>query len=759
MGTFTRFVDWISSGVSADTAPASTDMLAVIQGGATKSLTLSALISWIFGGGQNLIVPFTRFGAVSGGVADNSTAWAAAIAFCNAQVAAAAGTGYPIATATLYIPAGNWLINTGTSVANCNLRIVGSGVENTRVTVAAGITLLTISGSVYQLDISDISFEAGAWYIQHTSTGTNVQGISRIQRCNFNDYTGGALGSLSSDYPYWRITDNIFRGASALTSKGVVLAGLADGSKIESNAFLANRYNIKLGQGANNVYIKNNDFVKFNLSGVNPQVDIWVIPQVGSPNSGSGLLVTGNKFGNENLTAGDLRILIADEGAGTNSFDKNNSTSVSTGFWTGFNINDNLFAGGNGSTKGLIYSYTPSIGFGRFEKNTGTSTKHPYILEYDAGITFTLDDRTQQSCIFEEPLYSTTAFETAPMLISNANQGIALIRDEYGVLHGTPSYRQNYGSGFDSGFKPIVVTSTGNPGLVNATAAALTDPVGGGEASTITYSSAAGYAFFSLTTAGLVVGRAAWLEFAVKQSAVNPILSISPSLQTDAGNILARRAGAVVSDHWTPIRIPFIPVQNSATLRLRIVGSGYVAGVTEQLDVALLRVYHAHEPYHQGYFQQGKTAVSLPAVLKASTITTNVGNVGAGEDDLMTYSLPANSMFEAKKGVEIHSWGTATNNANAKTVKQYFGTVAVASQALTINQAGRWSIKTTVISTGASAQDYSFTLIQGGAATILDTNSGTLTQTDTAAITVKCTGTATADNDIVQEGMTIKFLN
>jgi hypothetical protein len=142
-------------------------------------------------------------------------------------------------------------------------------------------------------------------------------------------------------------------------------------------------------------------------------------------------------------------------------------------------------------------------------------------------------------------------------------------------------------------------------------------------------------------------------------------------------------------------------------------------------------------------------------------VTTNVGNVGGGEDDLMTFSVAANSLHSTGIGIRITAWGTAANNANPKTVKLYFGSVAILTQALTVSQVGTWRIDATVAKTGANAQDYSAQLVQGGTTTLVDAESGTLTQTDTAAITVKCTGTVTDgggginNNDIVQEGLAV----
>lgn len=143
----------------------------------------------------------------------------------------------------------------------------------------------------------------------------------------------------------------------------------------------------------------------------------------------------------------------------------------------------------------------------------------------------------------------------------------------------------------------------------------------------------------------------------------------------------------------------------------------------------------------------------------ANVNTTAVGNVGTGEDDLITYTLPANALSANGKGVRITAWGTGANNVNAKTLKVYFGTQVILTFALTVSQANNWRVMGSVWRTGASTQDWQASLIQAGTASAVDAENGTATQTDTATIAIKCTGEATADNDIVQEGMHVEFIN
>ena len=142
--------------------------------------------------------------------------------------------------------------------------------------------------------------------------------------------------------------------------------------------------------------------------------------------------------------------------------------------------------------------------------------------------------------------------------------------------------------------------------------------------------------------------------------------------------------------------------------------------------------------------------------------TTAVGNVGAGTDDLMTYSLPANSLSANKKGVRITVWGRCANNANAKTVSLLFGATSISIPTRTsVDHA--WRVVCTVIRTGSGAQLLSAE-VHGStvnSTTVSDNgvSESTPAETDTAAITIKCTAVGVADNDIVQKGLHVEFIN
>lgn len=150
-------------------------------------------------------------------------------------------------------------------------------------------------------------------------------------------------------------------------------------------------------------------------------------------------------------------------------------------------------------------------------------------------------------------------------------------------------------------------------------------------------------------------------------------------------------------------------------------------------------------------------------VAVADVQTTVVGNVGVGTDDLMSYTLPANSLSANKKAIRVTAWGAGANNANAKQVAFFFGSI-LSSVNLDISVAVTWRFEAIVVRTGSGAQKVSvFWYFNTGATGSANQRGSQVNTTgavtDTATITVKAQAVATADNDVTQEGMIVEFLN
>ncbi len=144
--------------------------------------------------------------------------------------------------------------------------------------------------------------------------------------------------------------------------------------------------------------------------------------------------------------------------------------------------------------------------------------------------------------------------------------------------------------------------------------------------------------------------------------------------------------------------------------------------------------------------------------IEGGVITTDVGNVGSGEDNLMTFTLAASALAVNGDRLEIEAAFTTAANGNNKTVKFYFGSQAYTTGALALN-AAKLVVRATVIRTGAATQKVIVTVAGSDilVTTALLATFADLTETLSNATTIKFTGEATSDNDIVQEAMVIKF--
>lgn len=136
---------------------------------------------------------------------------------------------------------------------------------------------------------------------------------------------------------------------------------------------------------------------------------------------------------------------------------------------------------------------------------------------------------------------------------------------------------------------------------------------------------------------------------------------------------------------------------------------------------------------------------------------TAVGNVGSGEDDLMTFSVPASVLGANGDYLEISAFGTFAANANNKRIRAKFGaTTLLDTTALAIND-DAFHLRVQIIRTGATSQIAIATISTGDALLVSQTAYSTPAETLSGAITFKLTGEATSDNDISQKALTVRW--
>lgn len=136
---------------------------------------------------------------------------------------------------------------------------------------------------------------------------------------------------------------------------------------------------------------------------------------------------------------------------------------------------------------------------------------------------------------------------------------------------------------------------------------------------------------------------------------------------------------------------------------------------------------------------------------------TDAGNVGVGEDNLISYAIPAGQLSTDGDYVEFTMNIIFASNANAKQVKLYYGATNFYASTSQNQNDGSMEIKGTIVRTGATSQRISFS--QTNNTTLFPDYADYTTASETLvnAITLKATGEATSNNDIVQKILIVKY--
>lgn len=148
---------------------------------------------------------------------------------------------------------------------------------------------------------------------------------------------------------------------------------------------------------------------------------------------------------------------------------------------------------------------------------------------------------------------------------------------------------------------------------------------------------------------------------------------------------------------------------------------------------------------------------------KSYNLTTNstaVGNVTTGEDDLITYSVPAAQLAANNNHIKAYFHFSFANNSNAKTAKIYFGSDMIWEAAYGDGTTGpgesQLTVEVTIIRTGATSQIVSVRQI-GDGVTLSTADYATATQTLSGAITLKSTGEGVDSDDIINRLLIVDF--
>ena len=132
---------------------------------------------------------------------------------------------------------------------------------------------------------------------------------------------------------------------------------------------------------------------------------------------------------------------------------------------------------------------------------------------------------------------------------------------------------------------------------------------------------------------------------------------------------------------------------------------------------------------------------------------TDRGNVGTGEDDLSTFTLPADTLKNAKDRIVGRAVFKTANNGNVKNMRLYVGSNLIYTISTTLAlETFVWDFEIIVDATN-SIRVWARSTRNGGVNTTYTTASVTLSSNQT----IKFTGEGTSDNDLVQKTMSLQF--
>lgn len=176
-------------------------------------------------------------------------------------------------------------------------------------------------------------------------------------------------------------------------------------------------------------------------------------------------------------------------------------------------------------------------------------------------------------------------------------------------------------------------------------------------------------------------------------------------------------------------------------------------------DIAAGKVYTC--VYDGTNFQIDNTG-KLPDGTVLTVDTTPVGNVGGGTDNLIQYTVPAGTLSQDGDFLEVEMWGTILLDGSVTSINQLFGAMALFGGAYavpTTSSTVTFRITSKIIRLTATTQTSISTLsyFNGSSVSININYIGTGTETLANAIVFKMQATATNNNDVVQNGLIVRY--
>lgn len=267
----------------------------------------------------------------------------------------------------------------------------------------------------------------------------------------------------------------------------------------------------------------------------------------------------------------------------------------------------------------------------------------------------------------------------------------------------------------------------------------------------------------TLTNGQLLVGSTGLSPVAATLTA-----GANVTITNAAGAITIASAGGIISlNGLTTATQTFSPGSSGTDFTISSVGSTHTFNLPNASTTArglvniTTQTFNGTKTFNDPMVFLAGASTTGSAIVSGvvSTNVTPVVTTTTGEDDLMTYSLPADVLNVAGKAVRITAWGDTDAAAGSKNLKVYFGT-SLASKATNNSKANEWYITATISRiTNTTQTSVAFISSDAGDFTVplTHTGIGAPGQTLSGVVAIKITGTAAA-GIITQKGMIVEVV-
>lgn len=491
--------------------------------------------------------------------------------------------------------------------------ISGETSLSTKILLPDGVYLFDFDNNPVHAYLGNMSIHGGLGAVRYKSKSRSTNSIHLFENLRLSRYKECGIGNNSIDMPYFRVKGCILYGNPSSQTIGVCVSGYSAGGFIEDCVISDNRYGIKLAVGDNGTerngpatpfYVHRNDFYRTGRRAPSASYDIWIEPGATTLNSGRGIQITSNKFGQENLITPDAHILIADasatgSGLGLNG-DRAHVETQSSGFVSGVRFEgNNVNSANSGYIAPYIRAFTPNVGnnvFDDFYDNDMPSR----IIEFAGGITQSQMTNLSRSNVFIAKQCIALQKGVEPKLLSNLND-VFRLDDPLGYYVGHPQSQVLPVGVQQVGFELLYSGPTSTIGVSNATRNSVNNSYGGlSEAAEITMTSDAGRAV--ATVSGGLAGRKHWIDFEVRRGLSNPVGSVIVEVLNAAGTTLQLRRIILIDTiaRWQKVALLYVPNEDGDIV-IRFRSNTYLSGTATNFIVGNLNVYRNEERVNTGH--------------------------------------------------------------------------------------------------------------------------------------------------------------